>query len=73
VQSYVNNVANQYPDIAAPFAEAMTDPNQRNNAIQNVARNWLRTDPTAATAWLATTTLPDQQKQNLLNSVKTKF
>ena len=70
MQSYVNNLAYQYPDIAAPWAAAMTDPNQRNNAIENVARNWLRTDPTAAANWLATTSLPQPQMQNLLSSVK---
>ena len=57
-------------DLAAPFAETLTDPNQRNSAIENIARNWLRTDPAAAEKWLANTSLPDQQKQNLLNSVK---
>jgi hypothetical protein len=48
----------------------LTDPNQRNSAIENIARIWLRTDPAAAEKWLANTSLPDQQKQNLLNSVK---
>jgi hypothetical protein len=48
----------------------LTDQNQRNNAIENIARNWLRTDPTAAEKWLVNTSLPKQQKQNLLNSVK---
>src|SRR6185295_3922421 len=29
VRNYVNNLSWQYPDIAAPFAETMTDVNQR--------------------------------------------
>lgn len=37
-----------------------------NNAIVNVARNWLRTDPKAAEAWLAKTSLPDDRKHKLL-------
>ena len=69
-QSYVNNLSWQYPDMAAPVALALTDENQRNNAIQNIARNWLRSDPTAAANWLQTTALPENQKQSLLNSVK---
>ena len=71
MQSYVNNLSWQYPEYAAPFANSLTDANQRNSAIQNVGRSWLRTDPTAATKWLNGTALPENQKQNLLNSVKT--
>ncbi len=70
MRNYVNNLAWQYPKIAAPFAEALTNPNQRNNAIQTIASDWLRIDPAAAAKWLANTSLPDPQKQNLLNSVK---
>ncbi|MEI7808532.1 MAG: hypothetical protein WCJ07_08615 [Verrucomicrobiota bacterium] len=71
MQSYVNNLSWQYPEYAAPFANSLTDANQRNSAIQNVARNWLKTDFTAAKTWLNGTALPENQKQNLLNSVKT--
>ena len=54
--------------MAAPWTETLTDPNQRNNAIENVARNWLRTDPAAATKWLNATSLPQEQKQQLFNN-----
>ena len=70
MQTYVNNTSGQYPDMAAPFAAALTDETQRNNAIQNVARQWLRTDPTPATTWLQSTSLPENLMANLLNTVK---
>jgi putative heme degradation protein len=70
MQNYVSNTQWQYPDLAAQFATALTDEHQRDSAIQNVARNWLRTDPTAATTWLNNTSLPQNQKDQLLNSVK---
>ena len=36
-------------------------------AIENVARNWLRTDPAAAARWLNSTDLPEEQRQRLLS------
>jgi hypothetical protein len=34
--------------------------------IENVARAWLQDDPAKAGAWLATTSLPEDRKQQLL-------
>jgi hypothetical protein len=65
-QSFVNNISYQYPAIAAPWAATLSDPNQRNNAIENVARNWLQSDTAAAKDWLSTTSLPDDRKARLL-------
>ena len=67
VQTLVNNLSYQYPDIAAPWAESMPDGPQRNNTIQNIARNWLRTDPTAARKWLQGISLPAEIKARLLS------
>jgi hypothetical protein len=39
-------------------------------AINNIARQWLKTDPTDAQKWLMNTSLPPDQKQALLNSSK---
>jgi len=68
MQSYVNSTSWQYPDLAAQFATTITDDHQRNNAINNIARNWLRTDPKPAAEWLNSTTLPQDQKDRLLKS-----
>jgi len=68
VQNFVNNLAYRYPDIAAPWAETIPDSTQRNFAIQNVAQNWMRSDPTAATAWIQKLTLPDDVRARLLKT-----
>jgi hypothetical protein len=63
----VSSIAHASPDLAAPWAESLTDPNQRNSHIENVARQWLQTDRPAAEAWLARLTLPDELKKRLLS------
>ena len=66
VQAYVSQLAYSSPELAAPWAETLTDENLRNNQIENVARRWLETDRPAAEAWLAKVNLPDDRKQRLL-------
>jgi len=39
---------------------------QRDNTVMNIARNWIRTDPTKAKAWVQGIALPDQMKAQLL-------
>jgi hypothetical protein len=51
---------------AATWVSRVTDPNQRHALIQQVASNWLRNDPAAATAWLSRTDLPLEQQHQLL-------
>jgi hypothetical protein len=68
VQNYVNNISYQYPEMAAPWAEAMTDPQQRDQAMQNVPRQWMRTDSTSAKAWITKSSLPDDVKQRLMKT-----
>ena len=58
----------QLPATAAPFANSLTDPDQRNEAIKGVAQAWLRLDPAAATTWLQSTSLPQDQIQQLLTN-----
>jgi hypothetical protein len=69
IQSFVNQISWQFPDIAAPFADKISDLNQRNSAIENVARQWLQVDRKSAEDWLAQTQLPDDRKQRLLKPV----
>ena len=67
VQAYVSRISYSSPELAAPWAETLTDQNQRNNQIENVARHWLQADRPAAEAWLAKVNLPDDRKQRLLS------
>jgi hypothetical protein len=66
MQTYAGAIAYSSPATAANWATAIGDPTKRDAAIETVAQSWLETDPSAATAWLAQTNLPDAQKQKLL-------
>ena len=63
----MDGAAYDFPSLAAPFAQALADTEARAAAIENVARNWLRTDPAAAARWLNSTDLPEEQRQRLLS------
>jgi hypothetical protein len=66
VQSVIGQLSNENPQAASSLAVSVSNPDQRNYAIESVARNWLRTDRRSAEAWLAGTTLPDERKRALL-------
>ena len=44
VQAYVSHLSYSSPELAAPWAETLTDPNTRNNQVENIARRWLEAD-----------------------------
>ena len=67
---YICEACHDSPELAAPWAETLTDDNRRYNAIERVAREWGRQDRAAAEAWLAKVNLPDERKQGLLNAFK---
>jgi hypothetical protein len=64
--SLANSLADDTAKLAAEMAEMIGDPSQRNTAIENVARQWLRHAPEEARAWLATNSLPVPRKERLL-------
>jgi hypothetical protein len=66
VRSFVTEVAWKNPELAVPWVQTLADETQRNNAIQNVARQWMQIDAAKARAWLETTSLPEAQKDLLL-------
>jgi hypothetical protein len=48
------------------LATSISNPNFRLNQQQNLARNWLRNDPAAATHWINNSDLPAEVKSRLL-------
>jgi hypothetical protein len=68
LQSYVSALAGQRPEIAATYADGITDPDKRNEAIENIAQGWLQSSPNDAKKWLMNTSLPDDRKQALLTA-----
>ena len=41
VQAYVGQLSYSSPELAAPWAETLTDQNNRNSQVENIARRWL--------------------------------
>jgi hypothetical protein len=67
VRDFIDDVVDgPHPEAAAPWADTLASARRRNRAIENVADAWADQDPAAAMAWLANTSLPDAQKQALL-------
>jgi ferric-dicitrate binding protein FerR (iron transport regulator) len=66
VGSFVGSVTYSDPATAVAWAASISDPQQRNNRMENSARTWLQQDEAAARAWVQQSTLPDNVKQRLL-------
>ena len=46
------------------------DDKLRARATQNIAQNWINSNPESAGVWIAGSDLPDDQKRRLLEQVK---
>ena len=68
VGKFMLNSSN-YPEYAAAAVTLISDARQRNLCIENLARQWLRSDPEAARKWLDTLDLPADQLERLLKSL----
>jgi hypothetical protein len=68
VENFMLNSSN-YPEYAAAAVTLISDAKQRNLCIENLARQWLRSDPEAARKWLDTLDLPADQIERLLKSL----
>lgn len=66
MQGSVDALALRMPEMAAGLALQIGDTGRRHRAMEDVARTWLSVNRTAASAWLAQTTLPPNTKQRLL-------
>jgi len=61
-------LAQHDPATAANWVELIDNRDRRISASMNLAHQWLQQDPVAARNWITGTDLPDQFKQQLLNS-----
>jgi len=52
--TYTQALAVERPQLASTHVASIRDPEQRQHAIESVARFWMKTNPTAARAWLTT-------------------
>lgn len=58
------------PDRAFVWADTLSDPKQREAVLIMVARRWLKDDPEAAEAWLATSGLSEQAIEKVREPVR---
>lgn len=70
VTRFTGSLANADPGLAVQLARTIQDPKLRNNSLQNVAMNWLREDPVAATAWITSSELPESTRRQLLERAR---
>ena len=66
IDSTLSLMAYKDPRSAIALASGITDANDRSKAQQNVVRSWKRRDPTAATQWVNSSSLPQDVKARLL-------
>jgi RNA polymerase sigma factor (sigma-70 family) len=66
--TFANNCLKDYaPSTALEWAQTITGDGVRNNITRTIATEWLKDDPDAARAWLASSSLPEKIKNELLN------
>ncbi len=58
VKAYVERLAGQSPEAAITSAMSIGTDAMRDEAVQNVGRQWFRQDPEAATAWAQANNVP---------------
>ncbi len=68
VQNFSLNVATKDPAAAMTWAGAISDPRLRTSAQEQLARDWLRRDPSAATNWIQNSSLSAEDKTRLLSA-----
>lgn len=66
IKGLVSSVMRVNPEGAMTWAGAISNPRLRNNAMESVARQWMRQNPQQAAAYIAQSSLPPQVRQKLL-------
>lgn len=68
IQSLAGTVMQSNPEGAVMWAATISDPNLRTRTIMNVSREWMRSDPAKASAYISTAPLTPNQKARLLHA-----
>lgn len=65
VSAFLAGAVVKYPDYAAQWTQSVTDETLRQKYQIQVARQWMKTDSSAATKWIESLGLPEEIKQSL--------
>lgn len=66
VRVLVGTIMTTKPDVAVMWAATIADPKLRSSTIMTVAREWMKSDPKKASAYVATAPLTPAQRLSLL-------
>lgn len=67
LQGYIWNNHTSSPAELITVADSITDEGDRNRAIGGTAMRWMKEDPAAATAYINSSALPEDQKKRILS------
>lgn len=67
VAAFARSVVAVDPMASVAWAQSITDETQKERTLISVGQDWFRQDPAAAAAWLETTDLPPEARQQVLN------
>ncbi len=65
ISAFLDGAATKYPDYAAQWTQSVTNETQRQQYQIQVARQWLKSDSSAATKWIDSLSLPEEIKHSL--------
>ncbi|MDR3456616.1 MAG: TIR domain-containing protein [Verrucomicrobiae bacterium] len=65
VSAFLEGAVEQYPAFAWQWTQSVTDDAKRQKFQLQIARQWMKSDPSAALAWINGLELPDKIKQQL--------
>jgi hypothetical protein len=65
ISAFLDGAMVNYPEFAAEWTQSVSDETKRQNYQIQVARQWMKTDSSAATKWIESLGLPEETKQSL--------
>ena len=65
VNAFLDGAVEKYPDVAVFWTQSVTDETKRQQFQMQVARQWMKTDPSAALKWINSLNLPEAIRQSL--------
>jgi ferric-dicitrate binding protein FerR (iron transport regulator) len=66
VAAFTSRIASVDPQTAVQWAATIAEPGARSSEIQAAIESWFEVDPAKASAWLASSGLPDEIKVRFL-------
>ena len=68
--AFIAGAAAKYPDFAAQWTQSVTNDAERQKFQLQIARQWLKTNPAAATNWIDSLDLPAKIRSSLKASAQ---